>query len=152
MRSVPCNEHADFRILDTIMNQRRYTYNKDLLWLLHFLSQHGRILKLKLGFCGRRNVRMSSRDRDFLTALQGVKTDKLDVGNPRRDESGSIYDVCFSRFLFPLSIQSAIILGSLGQSKLTPECLTEGTPWQTRSTSRGIAPRCDGPSPTAERT
>lgn len=64
------------------MNQRRYTYNEDLLWILNHLSEHGRILKLKLSFGGRRGVVMSTRDKDFLIALKGVKTDRLDIGNP----------------------------------------------------------------------
>lgn len=72
----------------TTTNQRRYTYDKDLLWILDHLSQHGKILKLKLGFCGRRKVRMSTRDKDFLNALKGVKTDKLEIGNPTCDGEG----------------------------------------------------------------
>ncbi|CAD6574060.1 MAG: hypothetical protein ASARMPRED_006449 [Alectoria sarmentosa] len=90
---------------DTTMNQRRYTYNKDLLWILDHLSLYGKILKLKIGFSGRRNVRMSSRDSDFLNALKGVKTDKLDIGCPRHEES-SRFDVRFSHSKFSLSMRT----------------------------------------------
>lgn len=71
----------------TTMNQRRYTNNKDVLWVLSHLSQHGKILKLKLGFAGRRSLRMSTRDSDFLNALKGVKTDELFIGCPDYEES-----------------------------------------------------------------
>ena len=118
--STICIRHADSTIPDTTMNQRRYTYNKDVLWILDHLSQHGKILKLKLGFCGRRNVRMTSRDRDFLNALKGVKTDKLDFGNPGREDS-SKYDVRFSQSMFPPSPLTVFILGNLVQSILTPK-------------------------------
>lgn len=104
MRSASFIGHADSRVLGTTTNQRRYTYDKDLLWILDHLSQHGKILKLKLGFCGRRKVRMSTRDKDFLIALKGVKTDKLEIGNPTCDGEGK-FDVRFSQSMFPLSIQ-----------------------------------------------
>lgn len=70
----------------TSMDQRRYTNNKDLLWILNHLKQHGKILQLKLGFCGRRNVKLIHRDSDFLKALKGVKTDKLEIGNPSHED------------------------------------------------------------------
>lgn len=124
--------HADSRVLDTTMNQRRYTYNKDLLWILDHLSQYGKILKLKLGFSGRRNVRMSSRDSDFLNALKGVKTDKLDIGCPRHEES-SRFDVRFSHSKFSLSMRTFCRVGSLVQSMLSPKSSTENTLYQTRS-------------------
>lgn len=81
------------------MNQRRYTNNKDLLWILNHLGQHCKILKMKLGFCGRRNVKMGTRDGDFLNALKGVKTDKLDFGNPCYEDL-SRSDVRFSQPYF----------------------------------------------------
>lgn len=112
MRSASCVRHADFGVLDTTANQRRYTYSKDLLWVLDHLSQHGKILKLKLGFCGRRNVRMSTRDGDFLNALKGVKIDKLEIGNPYFEGSNK-YDVRFLQSMFPVSIQTLFVLGSL---------------------------------------
>lgn len=87
--------HADSRVLATTMNQRRYTNNKDVLWVLSHLSQHGKILKLKLGFAGRRSLRMSTRDSDFLNALKGVKTDELFIGCPDYEES-TRFDVRFS--------------------------------------------------------
>ena len=88
MRRDFCIRHADSKILDVSMEPRRFTYNKDVLWILDYLSQHGKILQLKLGFCGRRAVRMSTRDGDFLNALKGVKTDKLDIGDPRPEVPG----------------------------------------------------------------
>lgn len=94
MRSASCVRHADSRLLDTSMDQRRYTNNKDLLWILNHLKQHGKILQLKLGFCGRRNVKLIHRDSDFLKALKGVKTDKLEIGNPSHEDY-SRYDVRF---------------------------------------------------------
>ena len=78
-----CIRLADSRMLDVPMEPRRFTYNKDVFWILDYLSQHGQILKLRLGFSGRRAVRMSTRDGDFLNALKGVKTDELDIGDPR---------------------------------------------------------------------
>ena len=92
--------HADFRILGTTLNQRRFTYNKDLVWILNHLGQHGKILSLTLGFCGRRNVKMILRDGDFLNALKGVKTDKLLFGDPEY-EGSSRYHV---RFPTPCSL------------------------------------------------
>ena len=82
MRSASYGMHADSKTLDTNIDQRRYTYNEDLSWILNHLSEHGRILKLKLSFGGRRSVVMSTRDKDFLIALKGVKTDRLDIGDP----------------------------------------------------------------------
>ena len=83
------------------MEPRRFTYNKDVLWILDYLSQHGKILKLKLGFSGRRAVRMSTRDGDFLNALKGVKTDKLDIGDPRPEVPGPYsYAVRLSQSMF----------------------------------------------------
>lgn len=67
------------------LDLRRFTHNEDVLWILSHLSRHGKVTKLKLGFCGRRAIRMSTRDGDFLNALKGVKTDKLDFGDPRPD-------------------------------------------------------------------
>ena len=99
--------HADTIVLGTTMNERRYTYNKDLLWILNYLSQHCKILKLKLGFCGRRNLRMSLRDRDFLNALKCVKTDRLLIGNPNLEDT-SRYDVSFSHSMLFLSIAEAV--------------------------------------------
>ena len=93
--------HADSKIIETTVDERRYTYNEDLLWILDHLGKNGKILKLILSFGGRRSVMMSARDRDFLIALKGVKTDKLDVGDP--DPDG--HDVGFSQSLFPLPIQ-----------------------------------------------
>lgn len=106
------------------MNQRRFTYNKDVLWILDHLSQYGQILKLKLGFCGRRNVRMSTRDRDFLNALKSVKTDKLDIGDPNREES-SRYEVRLSHSICSLSIRTLYKMGNLVYSILTPRLLPE---------------------------
>ena len=83
MKSDSCIQHTDLRILDVPLDSRRFTYSKDVLWILDYLSRHGKILKLKLGFCGRRTLRMSKRDGDFLNALKGVKTDELDIGDPR---------------------------------------------------------------------
>ncbi len=102
------------------MDQRRYTYNKDLLWILDHLSQHGKIIKLQLGFGGRRNVRMCTRDGDFLKALKGVKTDKLSIGDTSCLDNHSV-DVRFSHSMLPLPIQSFSVLGSLVQSMLTSE-------------------------------
>ena len=109
------------------MNQRRFTYNKDVLWILDHLSQHGKILKLKLGFCGRRNVRMATRDRDFLNALKGVKTDKLDIGNPGREDS-SKYDVRFSQSMPLPSTQTLFVLSNFAQSTLTLKFIAENAP------------------------
>lgn len=67
------------------LDLRRFTHNVDVLWILNHLSRYGKVTKLKLGFCGRRAIRMSTRDGDFLNALKGVKTDKLDFGDPRPD-------------------------------------------------------------------
>ena len=103
MRTGSCIRHADRRILDVPLDLRRFTYNKDVLWILNHLSRHGKIIKLKLGFCGRRTVRMSVRDRDFLNALKGVKTDELDYGHPRPD-MGNMYSVRLSHSMGPLSI------------------------------------------------
>lgn len=114
------------------MNQRRYTYNKDVLWILDHLSQHGKILKLKLGFRGRRNVRMSIRDKDFLVALKGVKTDNLVIGNPRV-EGTNVYEVRFSLAMMPLSTWNPFELGSVVQSKLTSIILIENQKWQIGS-------------------
>lgn len=124
--------HADSRVLGTTMNQRRYTYNKDVLWILDHLSQHGKILKLKLGFRGRRNVRMSIRDKDFLVALKGVKTDNLVIGNPRV-EGTNVYEVRFSLAMMPLSTWNPFELGSVVQSKLTSIILIENQKWQIGS-------------------
>lgn len=131
------------------MNQRRFTYNKDLLWILDHLSQHGKILKLRLGFGGRRNVRMCTRDGDFLNALKGIKTDKLSIGDPQTTDN-SVIDVRFSQSMLSLSIQRILRLGSLVQSMLTPNFFTEMGTQQTRSCSRGFAQSCDGPSSAAK--
>ena len=113
------------------MDQRRYTNNKDVLWVLDHLSQHGKILKLKLGFAGRRNLRMSTRDGDFLNALKGVKTDELLIGYP--DQEGSTkYDVRFSHSMFALSIRTFCKMGSLVILVLIRKSLTENEPRQTR--------------------
>ena len=122
MRSDSCIRHADFRVLDATMDQRRFTYNKDVLWILNHLSQHGNILKLKLGFCGRRNVRMLTRDGDFLNALKGVKTDKLEIGDPKLEVASS-FDVRLSQSLIPISTQTFPIPESLVRSMLTPDVL-----------------------------
>ena len=97
--------HAESRMLDGTMDSRRFTYNKDVLWMLNHLSQHGKILKLKLCLCGRRSVRMNTRDSEFLNSLKGVKTDKLEFGDPRHDSSTK-YSVRFSQFTFALSIKT----------------------------------------------
>ena len=89
IRDVPFGRHADTILLAADIDERRFTYNKDVLWILTRLSQHGRILKLRLGFCGRRTVRMSTRDGDFLNALKGVKTDELIIGDPKPEISSS---------------------------------------------------------------
>lgn len=113
------------------MNQRRYTNNKDVLWVLNHLSQYGKILKLKLGFAGRRSLRMSTRDSDFLNALKGVKTDELLIGYPDQEES-TRYDVRFSHSMFALSIGTFCKVGSLVILRLIPRSLTENEPRQTR--------------------
>ena len=105
------------------MDQRRFTYNKDVLWILNHLSQHGKILKLKLGFCGRRNVRMLTRDGDFLNALKGVKTDKLEIGDPKPEVANS-FDVRLSQSLFLLPTRTFPIPESLIRSMLTRDFLT----------------------------
>lgn len=100
-----CIHHADSKILDLPMEPRRFTNNKDVLWILDYLSRHGKILKLKLGFCGRRAVRMSTRDGDFLNALKGVKTDELDIGDPRPEVTPPYsYAVRLSQSIFPHSM------------------------------------------------
>ena len=92
------------------IDQRRYSTNEDVLWILNHLSQHGKILKLKLSFAGRRSIHMSPRDKDFLVALKGVKTDKLDIGNPRSNDRDT---VGFSRSLFRPPIHVFSSLGNL---------------------------------------
>ena len=76
-------------ILDANMDQRRFTYNKDVLWILNYLSEHGKITNLILSISGRRGVQMSTRDGDFLKALKGVKTDSLEFGSPKPEASGT---------------------------------------------------------------
>ena len=151
MRSDSCSRHADIRILDTTTNQRRYTYNDDLLWILDHLSQHGKIVKLRLGFGGRRNVRMCARDGHFLNALKGIKTDKLSIGDPQTLDN-SIIDVRVSQSMLSLSIQirGILMLGSLVHSMLTPNFFSEMATSQNRSSSREFAQDCDGPSSAAE--
>jgi hypothetical protein len=63
-------------------NQRRFEYNEDVIWILEHLSKYGKIEQLKLGFSGRRMFYGTTFVADFLLALQGVKTDVLDFGNP----------------------------------------------------------------------
>ncbi len=102
MREAFRTKRTDSSLLDANMDERRFTYNKDVLWVLDYLSRHGKILQLKLGFCGRRSVRMSPRDGDFLKALKGVKTDKLTIGDPMR-ELPTLYTVRLSQSLLSLS-------------------------------------------------
>ena len=123
MRNESGIRHADFRIPDATMDQRRFTYNEDVLWILNHLSQHGKILKLKLGFCGRRNVRMLTRDGEFLNALKGVKTDKLEIGDPKPEVANS-FDVRLSQSLFSVPIRTSPTPESLVRSMLTRDFLT----------------------------
>ena len=83
----------------------------DVLWILDHLSRHGKVLNLKLGFSGRRTVRMSPRDGDFLKALKGVKTDQLTIGDPKFETTTS-YSVSLFLSLFP---QSAMRAGLFSQ-------------------------------------
>ena len=123
MRNGSGIRHADFRVLDATMDQRRFTYNNDVLWILNHLSQHGKILKLKLGFCGRRNVRMLTRDGEFLNALKGVKTDKLEIGDPKPEVANS-FDVRLSQSLFSVPIRTSPTPESLVRLMLTRDFLT----------------------------
>ena len=124
MRSASYSIHADLKILDTNIDQRRFTYNEDLLWILNHLSEHGRILKLKLSFGGRRSVMMSTRDKDFLLALKGVKTDRLDIGDPNpgsnyRNDVGFLAQslVLVKSMLIPKINSGSTIPDSIQQSR-----------------------------------
>lgn len=102
--------HTDSKLPDTDIDQRRYSYNEDVIWILNHLSEHGKILELRLSFSGRRSIHMSSRDKDFLVALKGVKADKLDIGNPRWNERD---DVGFSKSMFRLSVHIFSLMSTL---------------------------------------
>ena len=112
MRSDSCILYANSKLLAASLDGRRFTYSKNLLWILDYLSQHGKILRLKLGFCGRRNVRMGTRDGDFLNALKGIKTDELKIGNPR-SESFRDYSVRSCSLCPPCQVGQFFIQGSL---------------------------------------
>lgn len=99
------------------LDLRRFTHNEDVLWVLNHLSRHGKVTKLKLGFCGRRAIRMSTRDGDFLNALKGVKTDKLDFGDPRPDVN-SAHSVGLSQSLDPCQFRLPLVTESLVQFAL----------------------------------
>lgn len=101
---------------------RRFTHNEDVLWILNHLSRHGKVTKLKLGFCGRRAIRMSTRDGDFLNALKGVKTDKLDFGDPR-PEVHSLHSVGLSQSGNPCQCRLLLVTESLAQLTLTSNYL-----------------------------
>ena len=111
-RDASCSRHADSASPDSSVESRRFTNNQDVLWILNHLSRHGRLLHLKLGFSGRRTVRMSPRDGDFLQALKGVKTDKLTIGDPKFEPS-SPYSV--SLFQSPFSQSFPARAGLFGQ-------------------------------------
>jgi len=50
--------------------------NRDIVWISKHLGEHGKIVNLKLGLCGRR-LQLSSSTATFLKALKGVNTDVL---------------------------------------------------------------------------
>ncbi len=127
LEAISSFNRADSSLLDANMDERRFTYNKDVLWVLDYLSRHGKILKLKLGFCGRRSVRMSPRDGDFLKALKGVKKDKLTIGDPKR-ELPTPYTVRLSQSLLSLSTWTFFVPKSLVQSMLSPNLTTGYVP------------------------
>lgn len=67
---------------DKDIDERRFERNKDLYWILKYLGRHGKIEKLKLGFCGRRTFHLHKGEAAFLHALKTVKTDQLTFGKP----------------------------------------------------------------------
>ena len=73
----------------TSMNARRFENNKDLYWILKHLARHGKIEKLKLGFSGRRLMRLHRSEAAFIHALAAVKADVLEFGNPHTESNGS---------------------------------------------------------------
>ena len=64
------------------VEDRRYTNDEIVLWILNYLASHGKIRKLKVGFSGRRVLELGRRDSEFLQALSGVKTDEILFGHP----------------------------------------------------------------------
>lgn len=102
--------HTDSKLPDTDIDQRRFSSNEDALWILNHLSEYGKVLELRLSFSGRRSIQMGPRDKAFLVALKGVKTDKLDIGSPRWIDRD---DVGFSKSMFRLPVHISSLLRAL---------------------------------------